>query len=128
MRKRLWRALLVLACGIVAGCAFTGGVPDGARPVGVYAGMLTGNVYDGPIEIELFETFAGETLFRGRFFDPIGSGWYYFRGSIEGKTMEGKISLVFGTIRGELSDDRREMQGTFRLAQNHGNWQAGLQP
>jgi hypothetical protein len=65
-------------------------------------------------------------LFRGRFFDPVGSGWYYVRGSVEGKIMDGTISLGLGTIAGELTDDRREMSGTFRLAQNHGSWAATL--
>lgn len=121
----LKQVMLVLAAAALAGCAFTGGVPEGARALGVYNGTLSGNVYDGPIEIEVFETAAGETLFRGRFFDPVGSGWYYFRGTIDGRAMEGKISLVFGTLSGELTADRREMSGTFRLAQNHGTWTAG---
>jgi hypothetical protein len=124
MRKAIAKVLLAVVCGIVAGCAATGGIPDGARAVGVYAGKLTGNVYDGPIEVELFETAAGETVFRGRFFDPVGSGWYYFRGTVEGKTLDGTISLGFGTIAGELAGNRQEMNGTFRLAQNHGSWQA----
>jgi hypothetical protein len=41
--------------------------------------------------------------------------------------MEGKISLGFGTITGELSVDRTRMSGTFRLAQNHGTWSASLE-
>ncbi len=116
--------MLVLAAAALAGCTFTGGIPENARALGVYSGTLSGNVYDGPIEVEVFETAAGESLFRGRFFDPVGSGWYYFRGTIEGRTMEGKISLGFGTLSGELTADRREMSGTFRLAQNHGRWTA----
>ena len=126
MSKPFRIVLFLLACGVLAGCAATGGIPEGARPVGVYHGVLQGNVYDGPIEVELFEARSGETLFRGRFFDPVGSGWYHFRGTVDGKTLEGRISLGFGTIEGELSDDRREMTGTFRLAQNHGRWNAML--
>jgi hypothetical protein len=126
MRKAFKNILFLLMCGVVAGCAATGGIPEGSRAIGFYQGLLTGNVYDGPIEVELFETRSGEMLFRGRFFDPVGSGWYYFRGSVEAKIMEGTISLGLGTISGELSDDRREMNGTFRLAQNHGNWAATL--
>jgi hypothetical protein len=118
--------MLLIVCGLAAACAAPGGIPEGARPMGVYSGLLSGNVYDGPIEVELFETPAGETVFRGRFFDPVGSGWYYFRGTVENKTMDGRISLGFGTITGELSGDRREMSGTFRLAQNHGSWAAAL--
>jgi hypothetical protein len=41
--------------------------------------------------------------------------------------MEGRISLVFGTIAGELSEDGRHMSGTFRLAQNRGTWSASRQ-
>jgi hypothetical protein len=124
------RTIAMLLCGamigLAAGCAATGGIPEGARSIGVYNGMLSGNVYDGPIEVELFETKSGETLFRGRFFDPVGSGWYYFRGGVAGRTLEGEISLGFGTIAGEMSDDHREMTGTFRLAQNRGSWAATL--
>ena len=127
MRNPFQTVLFLLACALLAGCAVTGGIPEGARPIGVYHGVLQGNVYDGPIEVELFETRSGDTLFRGRFFDPVGSGWYYFRGSVEGKTLEGKISLGLGTIEGELADGRRSMSGIFRLAQNHGSWSAMLQ-
>ncbi len=41
--------------------------------------------------------------------------------------MEGRISLGFGGITGELSEDRTRMYGTFRLAQNNGTWSASLQ-
>lgn len=126
MRNAFARVLVVAICSLVAGCAATGGIPEGARSVGVYEGVLSGNVYDGPIEVEVFETLSGERVFRGRFFDPVGSGWYYFRGTIEGRALEGRISLGFGSITGELAGDRREMNGTFRLAQNHGTWTAAL--
>lgn len=126
MHHAFTRVLVLLCCGAAVGCAAMSGIPEGARSVGVYTGVLSGNVYDGPIELEVFETLSGERVFRGRFFDPVGSGWYYFRGAVEGKALEGKISLGFGTITGELSGDRREMGGTFRLAQNHGTWTASL--
>lgn len=119
---------VLLAClgFILAGCA-AGFIPKDSKPAGVYKGILKGNVYDGPIRVELFETPDGETVFTGHFVDTIHDGEHRFRGTVTGNSMEGAISLGFGTITGELSEDRTRMSGVFRLAQNHGTWSAGLQ-
>jgi hypothetical protein len=119
--------ILLLCMGfLLAGCA-AGFIPKGSQPAGVYRGILKGNVYDGPIRVELFQTPDGETIFTGQFVDTIHDGEYYFRGTVTGNFMEGDISLGFGTITGELSENRTRMSGVFRLAQNHGTWSAGLQ-
>jgi hypothetical protein len=125
--RAMWTVLLPLViCGLLSGCAATGGIPEGSSLLGVYKGILRGNVFDGPIEVELFQTPEGHTVFRGRFIDTVAGGPYYFRGTVSGSAMAGKISLGFGSISGEISEDRAWMSGTFRLAQNHGTWHASL--
>jgi hypothetical protein len=119
--------LLTLWLGItLAGCAAVS-IPKDSKPLGVYKGVLRGNVYDGPIWVELFQTPDGKTIFTGRFVNTLYDGEYYFRGTVTDHSMEGDISLGFGTIAGELSQDGTRMSGVFRLAQNHGTWSAGLQ-
>jgi hypothetical protein len=125
--KKLSRILPGLwLCILLAGCA-AGSIPKGSQLLGTYKGILRGNVYDGPIQVQLFQTPEGDTIFTGQFMDTLVGGEYYFRGTVSGNCMEGKISLVFGTITGELSADRTRMSGTFRLAQNHGTWSASLE-
>lgn len=124
--KRTFYILIPCLGFFLAGCA-AGFIPKDSIPVGVYKGILRGNVYDGPIRVELFQTPEGKTIFTGRFVDTIHDGEYHFRGTVTGNSMEGDISLGFGTITGELSEDRSWMSGVFRLAQNHGTWSAGLQ-
>jgi hypothetical protein len=125
--KKLSRILPGLwLCILLAGCA-AGSIPKGSQLLGTYKGILRGNVYDGPIQVQLFQTPEGDTIFMGQFMDTLVGGEYYFRGTVSGNCMEGKISLVFGTITGELSADRTRMSGTFRLAQNHGTWSASLE-
>lgn len=99
-------------------------VPQGSQSLGAYRGILRGNVFDGPIQVQIFQTPDGETIFTGQFVNTLYDGEYYFRGTVAGRIMEGKISLGFGTITGELSEDGTQMSGTFRLAQNHGSWTA----
>jgi hypothetical protein len=119
--------ILLLCLGFfLAGCA-AGFIPKDSMPAGVYRGILKGNVYDGPIRVELFQTPDGQTLFTGQFVDTIHDGVYRFRGTVTGNSLEGNISLGFGTISGELSEDGTRMSGVFRLAQNHGTWSAVLQ-
>lgn len=125
MRERK-RVLLLILGVFLAGCA-AGFVPQGSKPIGVYKGLLRGNVFDGPIRFELFQTPSGDTIFTGQFRNTIYDGEYHFRGTVTGNLMEGDISLVFGSITGEISADRTRMSGTFRLAQNHGTWSADLQ-
>ena len=125
MKTKFW--ILTVCLGVIlAGCA-AGFIPKDSRPAGLYKGILKGNVYDGPIRVELFQTPDGKTIFTGRYVDTIHDGEYHFRGTVTGNSMEGEISLGFGTITGELSEDRTRMSGVFRLAQNHGTWSAGLQ-
>ena len=116
----LWLGLLLVGC-------VAGSIPTGSQLLGTYKGLLRGNVYDGPIQVQLFQTQEGETIFTGQFMNTVFGGEYYFHGTVTGNSMEGKISLVFGTISGELSEDQTRMFGTFRLAQNHGTWSARLQ-
>lgn len=127
LMKKLSRILPGLwLCILLAGCA-AGSIPKGSQLLGTYKGILRGNVYDGPIQVQLFQTPEGDTIFTGQFMDTLVGGEYYFRGTVSGNWMEGKISLGFGTITGELSADRTRMSGTFRLAQNHGTWSASLE-
>jgi hypothetical protein len=126
MKKVSWILPSLWLCFLLLGCA-AGSTPKGSQLLGTYKGILRGNVYDGPIQVQLFQTQEGDTIFTGKFMDTLADGEYYFRGTVSGNWMEGKISLLFGTITGELSEDRTRMSGTFRLAQNHGTWSAGLQ-
>jgi len=125
MKKKFGIRLLCLGL-LLAGCA-AGFIPKDSKPAGVYTGILKGNVYEGPIRVELFQTPDGQTLFTGQFADTIHDGVHRFRGTVTGNVMEGDISLGFGTISGELSEDGTRMSGVFRLAQNHGTWSAVLQ-
>ncbi len=125
MKKIFFIPLLCLGF-LLAGCA-AGFLPKDSRPADVYQGILKGNVYDGPIRVELHQTPEGKTLFTGHYVDTIHGGEYHFRGAVTGRSMEGDISMGFGTITGELSEDRTRMSGVFRLVQNHGTWSAGLQ-
>jgi len=125
MKKTFCIRLLCLGL-LLAGCA-AGFIPKDSKPAGVYTGILKGNVYEGPIRVELFQTPDGQTLFTGQFADTIHDGVHRFRGTVSGNVMEGDISLGFGTISGELSEDGTRMSGVFRLAQNHGTWSAVLQ-
>lgn len=126
MKKVSWILPSLWLCFLLLGCA-AGSVPKGSHLLGTYKGILRGNVYDGPIQVQLFQTQEGDTIFTGKFMDTLADGEYYFRGTVSGNWMEGKISLGFGTITGELSENRNRMSGTFRLAQNHGTWSASLQ-
>jgi hypothetical protein len=111
---------------VLMGCV-AGTVPHGSHSVGTYQGILRGNVFDSPIQVQVFQTPDGQTLFTGQFVNTVYGGEYYFRGTVTGRLLEGKISLGFGTITGELSEDRTQMSGTFSLAQNHGLWTATKQ-
>ena len=118
--------ILLVGWGIMLTNCVTGSVPQGSQSLGTYQGILRGNVFDAPIRVQLFQTPDGETIFTGQFVNTIYGGEYYFRGTVTGALMDGKISLGLGTIAGELSEDRTQMSGTFRLAQNHGSWTASL--
>jgi hypothetical protein len=125
--KKLSGILLGLWMGVLlAGCV-SDPVPKGTQSLGTFRGILRGNVYDGPIEVNLFQTQEGDTFFTGQFTDTIAGGNHNFRGTVNDNQMEGRISMVFGTIAGELSEDGRHMSGTFRLAQNRGTWSASRQ-
>jgi hypothetical protein len=126
MKKKVCM-LLTLCLGLtLAGCAAVP-IPKDSKPLGVYKGILRGNVYDGPIRVELFLTPDGKTIFTGQFVNTLYDGEYHFRGTVTGNSMDGDISLGFGTITGELSQDGTRMSGVFKLAQNHGTWSADLQ-
>jgi hypothetical protein len=122
-RRTGW--IWVLLVGL-AGCAASSHIPASATRLGSYRGGLVGNVFEGPITVELVQAADGQILFAGRFATPDGD--YHFRGKVTGEEMQGEISLGFGTITGRLSADRRRMAGGFRLAQNHGTWSALLLP
>ena len=119
--------ILLIGWTVLLTSCVAGLVPQGSQSLGTYRGILRGNVFDGPIQVQVFQAPDGETIFTGQFANTIYDGEYYFRGTMTGRLMEGKISLGFGTITGELSEDRTQMSGTFRLAQNHGLWTASLQ-
>ena len=126
MKKVSWMLPSLWLCFLLLGCA-AGAIPKGSRWVGTYKGVLWGNVFDGPIQVQVFETPEGGTVFTGHFVETLVGGEYHFRGTVSGNWMEGKISLGFGTITGELSEDRTRMSGTFRLAQTPGTWSASLE-
>jgi hypothetical protein len=108
--------ILLIASSVLLTSCVAGLVPQGSQSLGTYRGILRGNVFDGPIQVQVFQTPDGETIFTGQFVNTVYDGEYYFRGTVG-----------FGTITGELSEDRTQMSGAFRLAQNHGLWTASLQ-
>jgi hypothetical protein len=46
---------LLIVCLWLWSCAAPGFIPSGSKPLGTYRGALYGNVYDGPIEVGLFQ-------------------------------------------------------------------------
>jgi hypothetical protein len=123
-----------LACGIMivcaglalAGCAALTPVPDGSHLVGTYQGLVWGGL-DGPIQVKLFQTPKGDTVFTGQFVDAGNGAVSEFHGTVSGNSMEGKIGLVLGTVDGRLSADGTQMSGSLKLAQFHATWSASQQ-
>jgi hypothetical protein len=101
-------------------------VPDGSHLVGTYQGLVWGGL-DGPIQVKLFQTPKGDTVFTGQFVDAGNGAVSEFYGTVSGNSMEGKIGLVLGTVDGRLSTDGTQMSGSLKLAQFHATWSASQQ-
>jgi len=45
----VWLGFLLVGC-------VAGSIPNGSQLLGTFKGILRGNVYDGPIQVQLFQT------------------------------------------------------------------------
>ena len=111
---------------MLAGCSSLAPVPEGSQPQGAYQGLVWG-AFDGPIQVQVFLTPAGDFVFSGQFVNSGNGATSEFRGTLFGNSMDGKIDLMLGTIEGQLSPDGTKMSGTLKLAQYTCTWSAGLQ-
>jgi hypothetical protein len=109
-----------------AGCSALTPVPDGSQPLGTYQGLVWGGV-DGSIQVNLFQTPKGDTVFSGQFVDAANGAVSNFEGTVMGNFMAGKIGLILGTIDGQLSADGTKMSGSLSFAQYNATWNASLQ-
>jgi hypothetical protein len=125
--KNAVQILLVMCLGLtLAGCASMNPVPDGSQPVGNYQGQVQGGM-DGSIQLTLFQTPAGDTVFSGQLVDAANGAVSNLQGTVIGNFMEGKIGLVLGTIDGQLSADGSQMSGSLKFAQFNATWNASPQ-
>jgi hypothetical protein len=125
--KNAIQILLLMCLGLTpAGCASMNPVPDGSQPVGTYQGQVWGGV-DGSIQVNLFQTPAGDTVFSGQFVNAANGASSNFEGTVIGNFMDGKIGLILGTIDGQLSADGSQMSGSLKFAQYNATWNASPQ-
>lgn len=125
--KNAIRILLLMCLGLTpAGCASMNPVPDGSQPVGTYQGQVWGGV-DGSIQVNLFQTPTGDTVFSGQFVDAANGAVSEIHGTVMGNFIDGKIGLVLGTIDGQLSADGAQMSGSLKFAQFYATWSASYQ-
>ena len=119
--------IMILCLGLMlAGCAAMTPVPEGSHPLGSYQGLMWGGI-DGPIQVNLFQTPKGDTVFSGHLVNTANGAVSELHGTVLGNFMEGKIGLILGTINGQLSADGTQMSGTLKLAQFHATWSASQQ-
>jgi hypothetical protein len=123
MKHAFWMSVL---CLTLLGCATLSPVPEGSQPQGTYQGLVWGGV-DGPIQVNLFLTPKGDTVFSGHLVNAANGATSEFHGTVTGNFMDGKIGLILGTINGQLSGDGTQISGTLKLAQFHANWSATQQ-
>jgi hypothetical protein len=91
---------------------------------GTYQGLVWGGM-DGQIQVQTFLTPTGDLVFSGQF--ASGGGMSYFKGTIAGNALAGKIDMMLGTIEGQLLPDGSQMAGVLALAQYRCQWNASLQ-
>jgi hypothetical protein len=82
---------------------------------------------DGSIQVNLFQTPAGDTVFSGQFVNAANGASSNFEGTVIGNFMDGKIGLILGTINGQLSADGSQMSGSLKFAQYNATWNASPQ-
>ena len=82
---------------------------------------------DGSIQVNLFLTPKGDTVFSGHFVNSANGAVSNFHGTVMGNFMDGKIGLILGAIDGQLSADGTQMSGSMKFAQYHAAWNASLQ-
>jgi hypothetical protein len=125
MKNAFW--ILLVGLGVMlAGCAAITPVPEGSQPLGTYQGLMWGGI-DGPIQVNLFQTPKGDTVFSGKLVNAANGAVSEFHGTVMGNYMDGKIGLILGTIDGQLSADGTQMSGSLKLAQFHATWSASQQ-
>ena len=119
--------IMILCLGLMlAGCAAMTPELEGSQPLGSYQGLMWGGI-DGPIQVNLFQTPKGDTVFSGHLVNTANGAVSEFHGTVMGNFMEGKIGLILGAIDGQLSADGTQTSGTLKLAQYHATWSASQQ-
>lgn len=122
--KNALRILLLMCLGLtLTGCAAMSPIPEGSQPMGTYQGLVWGGV-DGSIQLNLFQTPQGDTVFSGQFVDAANDAVSNFQGTVMGNFMDGKIGLMLGTIDGQISADGSQMSGSLKFAQYNATWNA----
>jgi hypothetical protein len=79
---------------------------------------------DGSIQVTLFQTPAGDTVFSGQLVDAANGAVSNLQGTVMGNFMDGKIGLILGTIDGQISADGSQMSGSLKFAQYNATWNA----
>ena len=117
---------LLISCG---GAKF---IPEGSQSLGVYEGSFNGDMYQGSLRINLFQTPEGDKLFKANFLrditDPAVRTAYFVRGKMTANSLEGEMQGDFsGTLTGKLSPDGNRLTGSYNVTamdQDSGTWKA----
>ncbi len=132
--KKKFITIVVLFCAgcFLTSCAGLKSIPEGSRPLGVYAGYFNGVRYGGTIWVDLFQTPDGAKLFRATVSvepnEPDVPRALFIRGKMTGNALEGEFQgNATGTFSGQLSSDGKQLTGSFDMASpdlNDGTWKA----
>ena len=133
MKSKAFAALLFMVIGfLLVSCATQSFIPKGSKDHGAYFGRFSGELAlaNGEMRLHFFQTPEGEVRFRGIFESEARRGQGQFvRGTVQdGKTLEGEFEApATGTIKGQLSEDRSHITGTFDSDMfKDGTWQVDL--
>ena len=121
-----WVSCLLMSC---AGSKF---IPEGSQSLGVYEASFSGDMYGGSLRIHLFQTLAGEKLFKATLnrdtSNPYVVQTYFVRGKMTASSLEGKVEgKGSGSLTGNLSSDGKRLTGSFNVTAPDlcsGTWQA----
>jgi len=133
MRKKSYTSFIVLAivCLLIS-CAEVKFIPKGSQSLGVYKGSFSGDMWQGDLQIHLFQTPEGDELFEANFLrdttDPTVRHTFFVRGNMKSNSLEGKMQGDFtGTLTGKLSSDGNRLNGSYSITTpdvDKGTWQA----
>ena len=133
MKKKSFISFIILAivCLLIS-CAELVFIPKGSKSLGVYEGSFSGNMYEGTLRIELFQTPKGNKLFEGTFYRntayPDARKVFFVQGNMKSSSLEGTMQADFsGTLTGKISSDGNRLTGSYNITQpdlDTGTWRA----